>query len=132
MEPLPFAVIARRAELDDFLRLSLETVLHSIQVPELPSIAPEFWMAATFELTLEEAQYPRPLHARLIDPDGAELDNWRVPAHVVPVAGSRDMYYLIIRYRYIPITKRGDHEIRIEYDVDRSPVIIRFCVEDSG
>jgi hypothetical protein len=82
-------------------------------------------------MTLVETDDPPFLSARLIDPDGAELENWAIPGYIIPIAGSTSyLYELIVMYRNVQLDQPGRHEIRIQYDVDRPELAVEFEIEE--
>lgn len=129
MEPLPFAVLSEGSRRDARGRLSLESIIDSFTVESIPAITPELHFTAVFELSPEEAMLEPSVLVRMIDPDGDEMDMWRVFGVVVPVSGStRDLYYVRGEFSNVPLWQTGRHEVRIQYDVDRPELAVTFEV----
>ena len=130
---MPFAVIAERAHRDLSGHLTLESITDTLVIDAVPSVAPEFHLAAIFEMSGAEAEQAKSVLTRIIDPDGAELDLWRVQGEVVPRSGStRVYYYVLLRFRFVPFGQAGRHEIRMQYDVDQPELAVAFELKERG
>lgn len=131
MEPMPFAVIAERASLDDQGRLSLAGITDSIKVAGFPTAVDEFHLAAICELSSDELGRGKSVVTRLVDPDGAEIDVWRVRGHEIADTGRPRSYYrLLLHYTQVPFATAGTHEIRIKYDDDVPELCVPFELKE--
>lgn len=134
MEPLPFAIIAERTSLDEQGRLSLGNIADTIKVTGLPTAVEEFHLAALFLTGSGETTTARSVLVRLVDPDGGEVDVWRVRGQEIPAVGRPRAYYrILLHYTHVPFGVAGTHEIRIKYDDDAPELCVPFDVrEDSS
>jgi hypothetical protein len=131
MEPVPFAVVAYDASLDNDGNVSLDGIVDTFLVDGAPSVLQDITLFAIFELSPEEVDRPRSVLTRIIDPDGGEIDVWRVNGFVKRRGGSSTyLYYLLVQYPYTPFGQLGRHEVRIQYDVDRPELAVQFEIQE--